>query len=52
MSMQPPLRLDLRHYETVVAIVDSDTMTAAAERLALTQSALSHRLADAERRLG
>ncbi|MEM9521512.1 MAG: LysR family transcriptional regulator [Actinomycetota bacterium] len=50
--MQPPLRLDLRHYETVVAIVDSDTMTAAADRLALTQSALSHRLADAERRLG
>ena len=52
MYAEPPLRLDLRHYETVVAIVDAETMTAAAERLALTQSALSHRLADAERRLG
>ena len=46
------LRLDLRHYETVVAIVELGTMTEAARHLATTQSALSHRLAEAERRLG
>lgn len=46
-----PLLLDLRHYETVVAIVEFETMTEAAAHLATTQSALSHRLAEAERRL-
>ncbi len=46
------LRLDLRHYETVVAIVDLGTMTEAARHLSTSQSALSHRLAEAERRLG
>lgn len=46
-----PLLLDLRHYETVVAIVDFSTMTEAARHLSTTQSALSHRLAEAERRL-
>lgn len=50
--MLPPLRLDLRHYETVVAIVEFGTMTEAATHLATTQSALSHRLAEAERRVG
>lgn len=47
-----PLRLDLRHYETVVAIVEHGTMTEAARQLSVTQSAMSHRLAEAERRLG
>ena len=47
-----PLRLDLRHYETVVAIVEHGTMTEAAHQLHATQSALSHRLSEAERRLG
>jgi LysR family transcriptional regulator for metE and metH len=46
------LQLDLRHYETVAAIVELGSMTAAALELATTQSALSHRLAEAERRLG
>lgn len=46
------LQLDLRHYETVVAIVELGTMTAAAKQLSTTQSALSHRVAEAERRLG
>ncbi len=46
------LQLDLRHYETIAAIVDLGSMTAAARHLSTTQSALSHRLADAERRLG
>lgn len=46
------LRLDLRHYETVVAIVEHGTMTEAARKLSITQSAMSHRLAEAERRLG
>lgn len=46
------LQLDLRHYETIVAIVDLGTMTAAARELHTTQSALSHRLSEAERRLG
>ncbi len=46
------LRLDLRHYETITAIVEFETMTEAARHLNTTQSALSHRLAEAERRLG
>ncbi|MGI9612075.1 MAG: LysR family transcriptional regulator [Acidimicrobiales bacterium] len=46
------LQLDLRHYETVAAIVELGSMTAAARELSTTQSALSHRLAEAERRLG
>ena len=42
-----PLQLDLRHYETVGAIVDLGTMTAAADALHTTQSAVSHRVAEA-----
>lgn len=46
------LLLDVRHYETLVAIVERGTMTAAAESVSVSQSALSHRLNEAERRLG
>lgn len=46
------LRLDLRHYETVAAIIECGTVTSAAVDLSISQSALSHRLADAEKRIG
>lgn len=46
------LRLDVRHYESVVSIIEHGTVTDAAVALSITQSALSHRLADAERRIG
>lgn len=44
--------LELRHYATLIAIVDTGSMAAAADRLSISQSALSHRVAEAERRLG
>lgn len=47
-----PLRLELRHYEGVAAIIEHGTVTSAAAALTISQSALSHRLADAEQRLG
>lgn len=46
------LLLDVRHYETLIAIVEAGTMSAAAQRSSVSQSALSHRLGEAERRLG
>ena len=47
-----PLRLEIRHYETVAAVIEFGTMTEAARQLAITQSAMSHRLSEAEKRLG
>ncbi len=45
-------RLELRHLAMLVGIAEAPSMSVAAELLGLTQSALSHRLREAERRLG
>lgn len=45
------LRLDIRHYESVAAVIEHGTVTRAAVALSISQSALSHRLADAEKRM-
>lgn len=52
MDQTRALQLGIRHYETIVAIVELGTMTAAARALHSNQPTLSHRLAEAERRLG
>jgi LysR family transcriptional regulator for metE and metH len=46
------MRLDIKHWELLKAMVESGTMRKAAETLGITQPALSHRLSEAERRLG
>jgi LysR family transcriptional regulator for metE and metH len=47
-----PVELEVRHLRLIAAIADSGSMTAAAGRVFLTQSALSHQLRDLESRLG
>ncbi len=44
--------LDIRHLKTLVALRDTGSLVEAAERLCLTQSALSHQLKELEGRLG
>ena len=44
--------IELRHLRTLVALRDTGSLVEAAERVFLTQSALSHQLKDLETRLG
>jgi LysR family transcriptional regulator, regulator for metE and metH len=44
--------VELRHLRTLVALRDAGSLVEAAERVFLTQSALSHQLKDLEQRLG
>ncbi|MGB0223747.1 MAG: LysR family transcriptional regulator, partial [Marinobacterium sp.] len=43
--------IDLRHLKTLVALRDAGSLVEAAERVHLTQSALSHQIKDLEERL-
>jgi len=46
------MRLDIKHWQLLAAFAEQGTLGKAADQLGITQSALSHRLAEAERRLG
>ena len=51
MTLKTPL-LDLRHYMMIATLARTPRVTDAAEHLGITPSALSHRIREAERRLG
>lgn len=44
--------LELKHLKTIVAIQEHGSLPLAADKLRLTQSALSHQIKDIESRLG
>ena len=44
-------RIELRHLRTLAALRDTGSLVEAAERLCLTQSALSHQIKDVEDRV-
>lgn len=46
------LKIDWRHYQLLLAIRETGTLTAAAKQNGVTQSAASHQIREAERRLG
>ena len=46
------MKLDIKHWQMLKAMDDFGSLNQAATKLNLSQSALSHRLAEAERRLG
>ena len=47
-----PSKIELRHLRTLAALRDTGSLVEAAERVFLTQSALSHQLKDLEGRIG
>ena len=46
------MQIDLRHLRTLIALRDTGSLVEAAERVFLTQSALSHQIKELETRLG
>ncbi len=46
------MRLDIKHWQLLEAVARYGSLGSAADAIGVTQSALSHRLAEAERRLG